>query len=231
MINLLTSSGTSIHYITSSVNKITRKSIINTWFLSVLSMKRWEQLFTTPLQCRSLKVWYNSSGCHLNYTIFMQLLPWGGKITSESMKFFSPIVIWTKFPPSEQKHHLLFSAFKDYLKVDIDLVNALDKVTSLMCCLMQSVTRILSNSTFDFLFRPSLFLRYSHGLNWWTRHQRKLMFLESWSTLKHSTSISPGELKRLVKLFPVLLLPTCSTHYFGSRKFSVFDQHCVHSSS
>ncbi|KAI3461151.1 hypothetical protein Pfo_017814 [Paulownia fortunei] len=47
---------------------------------------------------------------------YAELLPWGGKITTESMKFFSPIVIWTKFLPSEQKHHVLYSAFKDYLK-------------------------------------------------------------------------------------------------------------------
>lgn len=59
----------------------------------------------------------------------MQLLPWGGKITAESMKFFSPIVIWTKFPPSEEKHHLLYSAFKDYLKVyRVIFINALEKV-------------------------------------------------------------------------------------------------------
>ncbi|KAL6499643.1 Phytochromobilin [Orobanche gracilis] len=47
---------------------------------------------------------------------YAELLPWGGKITAESMKFFSPIVIWTKFAPDQQKHHALFSAFKDYLE-------------------------------------------------------------------------------------------------------------------
>lgn len=54
---------------------------------------------------------------------YEELLPWGGKITSESMKFFSPIVIWTKFPPSEQKHHILYSAFKDYLKSWLELMD------------------------------------------------------------------------------------------------------------
>ncbi|XP_057789967.1 phytochromobilin:ferredoxin oxidoreductase, chloroplastic isoform X2 [Salvia miltiorrhiza] len=52
-----------------------------------------------------------------------ELLPWGGKITAESMKFFSPIVIWTKFPPSEHKHHLLYSAFMDYLKSWLELMD------------------------------------------------------------------------------------------------------------
>ncbi|KAK4482439.1 hypothetical protein RD792_009596 [Penstemon davidsonii] len=56
---------------------------------------------------------------------FMQLLPWGGKITTESLKFFSPIVIWTKYSPSEHKHNALYSAFKDYLKVHIDVDNTL----------------------------------------------------------------------------------------------------------
>ncbi|KAG6412541.1 hypothetical protein SASPL_125221 [Salvia splendens] len=52
-----------------------------------------------------------------------ELLPWGGRITAESMKFFSPIVIWTKFPASEQKHHLLYSAFVDYLKSWLELMD------------------------------------------------------------------------------------------------------------
>ncbi|KAH6791652.1 phytochromobilin:ferredoxin oxidoreductase [Perilla frutescens var. hirtella] len=52
-----------------------------------------------------------------------ELLPWGGKITAESMKFFSPIVIWTKFPTSEQKHRLLYSAFEDYLKSWLELMD------------------------------------------------------------------------------------------------------------
>ncbi|KAF6146609.1 hypothetical protein GIB67_008895 [Kingdonia uniflora] len=45
-----------------------------------------------------------------------ELLPWGGKITSESLRFFSPIVIWTKFTSTQYKHDLLFSAFVDYYK-------------------------------------------------------------------------------------------------------------------
>ncbi|KAJ0083571.1 hypothetical protein Patl1_29431 [Pistacia atlantica] len=47
---------------------------------------------------------------------FMQLLPWGGKLTSESIKFFSPIVIWSKFTSSQDKHDALYSAFMEYYK-------------------------------------------------------------------------------------------------------------------
>ncbi|XP_020552267.1 phytochromobilin:ferredoxin oxidoreductase, chloroplastic isoform X1 [Sesamum indicum] len=54
---------------------------------------------------------------------YAELLPWGGRITTESMKFFSPIIIWTKFPPSEQKHHVLYSAFEDYLKSWLELMD------------------------------------------------------------------------------------------------------------
>ncbi|KZV20857.1 phytochromobilin:ferredoxin oxidoreductase, chloroplastic-like [Dorcoceras hygrometricum] len=54
---------------------------------------------------------------------YAELLPWGGKITSESLKFFSPIVIWTKFSPCQDKHHALYSAFKDYLKSWLKLMD------------------------------------------------------------------------------------------------------------
>lgn len=50
-------------------------------------------------------------------TDFMQLLPWGEKITSESVRFFSPIVVWSKFTSSQCKHDVLYAAFMDYLKV------------------------------------------------------------------------------------------------------------------
>jgi hypothetical protein len=52
----------------------------------------------------------------------MQLLPWGGKITSESLRFFSPIVIWTIFEPTEANHQALYSAFVDYYKVRTNFV-------------------------------------------------------------------------------------------------------------
>lgn len=87
--------------------------------------------FTFPFSIDSLK---SSSWMHLcfsvNYRIFflkdlvcwlntdfMQLFPWGGKLTSESIKFFSPIVIWTKFTSNPQKYDILYSAFREYYKV------------------------------------------------------------------------------------------------------------------
>lgn len=54
---------------------------------------------------------------------YAELLPWGGKLTSESLRFFSPIVIWTKFAPSHYKHSILYSAFVDYYKAWLDLMD------------------------------------------------------------------------------------------------------------
>ncbi|XLR11699.1 hypothetical protein S83_039637, partial [Arachis hypogaea] len=48
---------------------------------------------------------------------FIFSFPWGGKLTSESIKFFSPIVIWTKFNSSPENYEILYSAFKDYYKL------------------------------------------------------------------------------------------------------------------
>lgn len=53
---------------------------------------------------------------------YAELLPWGGKITGESLGFFSPIVIWTRLTPSQRNHDILFAAFKDYYKVWLDLM-------------------------------------------------------------------------------------------------------------
>ncbi|CAI9111832.1 OLC1v1012157C4 [Oldenlandia corymbosa var. corymbosa] len=54
---------------------------------------------------------------------YAELLPWGGKLTSESLRFFSPIVIWTKFSPSQNKYSTLFAAFKDYYKAWLKLID------------------------------------------------------------------------------------------------------------
>ncbi|KAH7560699.1 hypothetical protein JRO89_XS10G0076300 [Xanthoceras sorbifolium] len=54
---------------------------------------------------------------------YAELLPWGGKLTSESIKFFSPIVIWTKFTSSQDQNDALYSAFMDYYKAWIELMN------------------------------------------------------------------------------------------------------------
>ncbi|CAI9277545.1 unnamed protein product [Lactuca saligna] len=60
---------------------------------------------------------------------YSELLPWGGKLTSESLKFFSPIVIWTKFSSSQENHNILFSAFKDYYKAWLNLMDHAIKET------------------------------------------------------------------------------------------------------
>ncbi|XAR60334.1 Phytochromobilin:ferredoxin oxidoreductase [Bertholletia excelsa] len=54
---------------------------------------------------------------------YAELLPWGGKLTSESLRFFSPIVIWTKFYPDQYKYDVLHSAFMDYYKAWLDLMD------------------------------------------------------------------------------------------------------------
>ncbi|KAM5584692.1 hypothetical protein ABKV19_004185 [Rosa sericea] len=54
---------------------------------------------------------------------YAELLPWGGKLTSESLKFFSPIVIWTRFTSSPQKYEVLYSAFMDYYKAWLELMD------------------------------------------------------------------------------------------------------------
>uniref|UniRef100_A0A803LM55 Phytochromobilin:ferredoxin oxidoreductase, chloroplastic n=2 Tax=Chenopodium quinoa TaxID=63459 RepID=A0A803LM55_CHEQI len=53
---------------------------------------------------------------------YAELLPWGGKLTGESLRFFSPIVIWTRFSTSQDKHDILFDAFSDYYKTWLDLM-------------------------------------------------------------------------------------------------------------
>lgn len=47
----------------------------------------------------------------------IQVLPWGGKLTGESLRFFSPIVIWSRFSSSKDMYETLHGAFMDYLKV------------------------------------------------------------------------------------------------------------------
>ncbi|KAL9455071.1 hypothetical protein AB3S75_010473 [Citrus x aurantiifolia] len=69
----------------------------------------------------------------LKYT---KLLPWGGRLTSESIKFFSPIVIWTKFTSSQDKHVALYSAFMEYYKAWLKLMDqAVEEtdVSQIMC--------------------------------------------------------------------------------------------------
>ncbi|XP_061361155.1 phytochromobilin:ferredoxin oxidoreductase, chloroplastic isoform X2 [Gastrolobium bilobum] len=60
---------------------------------------------------------------------YAEIFPWGGKLTSESIKFFSPIVIWTKFTSSPQKYDTLYSAFRDYYEIWLELIDKAVKET------------------------------------------------------------------------------------------------------
>ncbi|CAN6485920.1 unnamed protein product [Victoria cruziana] len=58
---------------------------------------------------------------------YAELLPWGEQITSESVRFFSPIVLWTRFSSNQEKHDILYSAFRDYFQAWLEL---LDRATA-----------------------------------------------------------------------------------------------------
>ncbi|CAN1250580.1 Phytochromobilin:ferredoxin oxidoreductase, chloroplastic [Linum perenne] len=60
---------------------------------------------------------------------YSKLFPWGGKLTSESLKFFSPIVIWAKFPPEESMYDGLYSAFTDYYTAWLHLIDEAEEET------------------------------------------------------------------------------------------------------
>ncbi|XP_071690302.1 phytochromobilin:ferredoxin oxidoreductase, chloroplastic [Rutidosis leptorrhynchoides] len=62
---------------------------------------------------------------------YSDLLPWGGQLTGESLKFFSPIVIWTKFSSSRETHDILFDAFKEYYKAWLGLMVQATEATNI----------------------------------------------------------------------------------------------------
>ena len=67
--------------------------------------------------CHILKL-CNLEGLNLWLLLLgLQLLPWGDKLTAESIQFFSPIVLWTRPGSREDFQETVFSAFKDYLAV------------------------------------------------------------------------------------------------------------------
>lgn len=72
---------------------------------------------------------YYSNLMHLIHK-YSELLPWGGKITSESLRFFSPVVIWTICEPTEANHQVLYSAFTDYYKAWLGLMDEAVQATS-----------------------------------------------------------------------------------------------------
>lgn len=112
----------------------------------------------------------------------MQLLPWGGKITSESLRFFSPIVIWTVFEPREANQQALYSAFVDYY----------------MVC----------THFFFFVFKFylcwywfPLFSTCRSGLSSWTEQFAKVAKKKSTAIEKRNINISHGEQRRFGRSF------------------------------
>ncbi|KAG7576572.1 Ferredoxin-dependent bilin reductase [Arabidopsis thaliana x Arabidopsis arenosa] len=55
------------------------------------------------------------------YHKYAETFPWGGKLTGESIKFFSPLVMWTRFSSSQEKHKALFSAFLEYYQAWLEM--------------------------------------------------------------------------------------------------------------
>ncbi|CAN8270020.1 unnamed protein product [Cochlearia groenlandica] len=55
------------------------------------------------------------------YHKYAEIFPWGGKLTGESLKFFSPLVMWTRFSSSQEKHEALFSAFLEYYQTWLEM--------------------------------------------------------------------------------------------------------------
>ncbi|KAJ0249534.1 Phytochromobilin:ferredoxin oxidoreductase [Hirschfeldia incana] len=55
------------------------------------------------------------------YNKYDEIFPWGGKLTGESIKFFSPLVMWTRFSSSQENHKALFSAFLEYYQAWLEM--------------------------------------------------------------------------------------------------------------
>lgn len=78
-----------------------------------LSLLYMDELITD----KSLALLNCENNMRCNIPNILQLLPWGDKLTAESIQFFSPIVIWTKPGNREDIQGTVFSAFKEYLAV------------------------------------------------------------------------------------------------------------------
>lgn len=54
---------------------------------------------------------------------YIELLPWGEKLTSESVRFFSPMVIWTKPESRDDVLGSVFNAYREYLEAYMTLMD------------------------------------------------------------------------------------------------------------
>lgn len=139
---------------------------------------------------------------------FVQALPWGGKLTSESLSFFSPVVLWTRFPSSEYMHEVLYSAFVDYLKVHIALLHCFRMYTLDICsygCACVCAGR--EYSTLICYVRYFCSLSPRPGLVSWISSWERVIHRLLWLIAKHNTDICHGGLKRY------LLSITCSQRF------------------
>jgi phytochromobilin:ferredoxin oxidoreductase len=70
----------------------------------------------------------------------LQLLPWGGELTTEAMQFFSPLLLWSRPKRDDQScvEATVFSVFKDYLQV-ITMHNLADNPSDPIFRILSSV--------------------------------------------------------------------------------------------
>ncbi|CAM6063338.1 unnamed protein product [Sphagnum tenellum] len=56
---------------------------------------------------------------------YISLLPWGGELRTEAMQFFSPLLLWSRPKRDDGScvEATVFSAFKDYLRAWLDIVD------------------------------------------------------------------------------------------------------------
>lgn len=62
---------------------------------------------------------------------YTEVLPWGQRLTTESLQFFSPMVIWTKLESRQDVEEKLFSAFKEYLQVWLKMMERAEATSDL----------------------------------------------------------------------------------------------------
>jgi hypothetical protein len=49
--------------------------------------------------------------------LWLQVLPWGGEFTAESLQFFSPALLWTRPSDRTTVQTVILEAFKEYVDV------------------------------------------------------------------------------------------------------------------
>lgn len=85
-----------------------------------------------PLYDTEKNKWYKEkyySGLMPLVNKYTEVLPWGQKLTTESLQFFSPLIIWTKLESRQDVQEKIFSAFKDYLQVWLKLMETAEPTT------------------------------------------------------------------------------------------------------